>query len=316
VVQAGFTDCLPFTGETSDNATTVEGAEPVPGESIRTHYTSFVMGDYWQALGIPIIEGRFLEDADNSREQRVCVVDQTFVDRYWPGQSALGHRIATDVEITDENAITIVGVVGTVKQRTLTDSAPLGSIYLPYKLRGGQRSFIVIRTSLPPEVLGGSLRKLVLSLDPELPTDDIKVMQTLIDDSLIARRSPALLAGIFAGVALLLAAIGTYGVLAYAVSQRRREIGVRMALGALPSQILKQFLSLGTRLLVVGIGLGVLGAWLTGRAMKGLLFDVAAFNPAIVATTAGILIAVVLLATLLPSRRASRVNPLDALRDE
>jgi ABC-type antimicrobial peptide transport system permease subunit len=164
--------------------------------------------------------------------------------------------------------------------------------------------------------MGTTLRKLVLSIDPELPTDDIKVLRTRIDDSLVARRSPAMLAGIFAGVALLLAAIGTYGVLAYSVNQRRREIGVRMALGALPSQILQQFLSLGTKLLIAGVALGVLGAWATGRAMKSLLFDVAAFDPVIVATTAGILIVIVLLATLLPSRRASRVDPIQALRDE
>lgn len=313
---AALSDGLPFAGNYSDNATTVEGVEPKPGESIRTHFTSFAMGDYWQALGIPLIEGRYLEDGDNQRDQKVCVVDQAFVARYWPAGGALGHRIASDVSITDDNAMTIVGVVGTVKTRDLTDKAPLGTIYVPFKLRGNQYFHIVLRTSVPPEAFAPTLRKIVLSLDPELPTDDIKVLQTRIDDSLIARRSPAMLAGIFAAVALLLAAIGTYGVLAYAVSQRRREIGVRMALGALPGQILHQFLSLGAKLLIVGVGLGVLGAWAAGRAMKGLLFDVAAFDPVIVATTAGILIVVVLLATLLPSQRASRVNPIDALRDD
>ncbi|HEY5552520.1 MAG TPA: ABC transporter permease, partial [Opitutaceae bacterium] len=319
-----LSDGLPFGGNYSDNATTVEGAEPKPGESIRTHFTAFAMGDHWQALGIPLIEGRFLEDADNQREQKVCVVDQAFVARYWPALSssngptgsAIGHRIATDVKVDEENAMTIVGVVGTVKTRDLTDKAPLGAIYVPFKLRAGQSFHVLLRTSVPPETMGSTLRKIVLSLDPELPTDDIKVLRTRIDDSLVARRSPAMLAGIFAGVALLLAAIGTYGVLAYAVNQRRREIGVRMALGALPSQILQQFLSLGTKLLVAGVALGVLGAWAAGRAMKSLLFDVAAFDPMIVAATAGVLIVIVLLATVLPSRRASRVDPIEALRDE
>jgi ABC-type antimicrobial peptide transport system permease subunit len=142
------------------------------------------------------------------------------------------------------------------------------------------------------------------------------VLQTRIDDSLVARRSPAMLAGVFAGVALLLAAIGTYGVLAYAVNQRRREIGVRMALGALPSQILQQFLSLGAKLVAIGVALGVLGAWAAGRAMKNLLFDVAAFDPLVVVVTAAVLVVIVLLATLLPSRRASQVHPNEALRDE
>jgi len=160
------------------------------------------------------------------------------------------------------------------------------------------------------------LRKIVLKIDPELPIDDLKPMQGLIDDSLVSRRSPALLAGIFAGVALVLAAIGTYGVLAYAVGQRRKEIGVRMAIGALPSQILTQFLVLGAKLLVAGIAIGALGSWAAGRAMRGMLFGVGAMNIGILAATSAILMVVVLLATFLPSRRASRVSPIEALRDE
>jgi ABC-type antimicrobial peptide transport system permease subunit len=141
-------------------------------------------------------------------------------------------------------------------------------------------------------------------------------MQARIDESLIARRSPAIVAGIFAAAALLLAAIGTYGVLAYAVSQRRREIGVRMALGALPQQILAQFLGLGARLLVVGLSLGVLGAWVAGRAMQSLLFGVGGLPVGLLAITAGVMLGVVFLAMFLPSRRAARVNPIDALRSE
>ena len=175
---------------------------------------------------------------------------------------------------------------------------------------------IVLRTDLPPEAMGNSLRKVVTNLDPTMPVDDIQGMQALIDDSLVARRSPALLAGIFAGMALLLAAVGTYGVLAYAVGQRRREIGVRMALGALPSQILAQFLCLGTKLLVAGIALGVAGAWAVGRAMQSLLFGVETFSPMVVLVTGAVMATVVLLASLLPSRQASLVSPNEALRDE
>jgi ABC-type antimicrobial peptide transport system permease subunit len=141
-------------------------------------------------------------------------------------------------------------------------------------------------------------------------------MQARIDDSLIARRSPAILAGIFAMVALLLAAIGTYGVLAYAVGQRRREIGVRMALGALPRQILAQFLSLGARLLVFGIALGVAGTWAAGRAMQSVLFGVGAVHPGVLTATAGVMLGVVFFAMFLPSRRAARLSPIDALRAE
>jgi ABC-type antimicrobial peptide transport system permease subunit len=141
-------------------------------------------------------------------------------------------------------------------------------------------------------------------------------MEARIDASLIAQRSPAILGGIFATVALLLAAIGTYGVLAYAVSQRRREIGVRMALGALPGQILVQFLRLGATLLAIGLALGVGGAWIAGRYLQSQLFGVSAFHGGVLLTTAGVMLAVVLLASVLPSRRAARVSPMDALRDE
>ena len=316
VTAVGIGSGLPFTGNASNNATAIEGVKLARGESIRTHYTSAAVGDYWPAMGIPLIEGRFLEDADNHRDQRVCVIDQDLARRYWPGQSALGHRLASDPEFTEKNATTIVGVVGSVKQNDLADTTGLGAIYFPYKNYADRSIAIVVRTALAPESLSLVLQKLVLRLDPDLPVDDIKTMQVRIDDSLVARRSPAVLAGIFAGVALLLAAIGTYGVLAYAVGQRRREIGVRMALGARPQQVQGQFLSLGLKLLLAGITLGVAGAWAAGRAMQSVLFGVGAIHPGVLLATAAILLVVVLLAAFLPSHRASQVSPIEALRDE
>ena len=317
VSAAAMISNIPFGGNHSDNATVVEGAEPSPGESLRTHHTVGVYGDYWTTMGIPLIEGRFLNDADQQGDQKVAVVDQEFVRRYWPdGSSAIGRRFVNGVEFAEEEAITIVGVVATNRARDLTDSEPLGTIFRRYKSYSSGSMTIVLRTDLPPEAMGNSLRKVVTNLDPTMPVDDIQGMQALIDDSLVARRSPALLAGIFAGMALLLAAVGTYGVLAYAVGQRRREIGVRMALGALPSQILAQFLCLGTKLLVAGIALGVAGAWAVGRAMQSLLFGVETFSPMVVLVTGAVMATVVLLASLLPSRQASLVSPNEALRDE
>jgi predicted permease len=316
VTSVGFSSGLPFTGSASDNAIAVEGAQLAPGESIRTHWTSFAFGDYWGTLGIPLLEGRLLENADNHRTRRVCVVDTDFARRYWPGRSALGRRIAQDVTVNDKNAITIVGVVGAVKQNDLSDTSPLGAVYLPYKDYSSPGFTVVVRTALNPTALANTLQKTVLSIDPGLPVDSIKTMQTLVDDSLVSRRSPAVLAGAFAAVALLLAAVGTYGVLAYAVSQRRREIGVRMALGALPSQVLHQFLGLGAKLLLLGVGLGVLGAWLAGRAMQSVLFGVGALDPFVLAVAAATMIAVVLVATVIPSSRATRVSPTEALRAE
>jgi len=316
VTSVGVTSGLPFTGGTDNNATTVEGVEPAPGDSIRAHYTSTAVGDYWQAMGIPLVAGRFLEDADHHRKAKVCVVDEDFARRYWPKGSALGHRIVNGPTFKADEASTIVGVVGSVKQADLSDKSAQGAVYYTYPDYDASHLSIVIRTPLAPEALAATLKKTVLELDPELPVDDLKTMQARIDGSLIARRSPAVLAGIFSAVALLLAAIGTYGVLAYAVAQRKREIGVRMALGAQPQQVLAQFLGLGARLLVAGIALGVLGSWAAGRAMQGVLFGVDVLQPGVLAATAGVLLVVVLLAVFLPSFRASRVSPLEALRDQ
>jgi ABC-type antimicrobial peptide transport system permease subunit len=267
-------------------------------------------------MKIPLLRGRLLEDADNQRSTRVCVVDQAFADHYFPGADPLGRRLAQDVEVTDKNASTIVGVVASVKQNELAENTGHGAVYFPYATFNANFFTLLVRTQLPPASLGPTIQKAIIQLDPELPIDDLRTMQARIDDSLIARRSPAILAGIFALVALALAAIGTYGVLAYAVSQRRREIGVRMALGALPKQILAQFLNLGARLLICGIVLGVLGTWAAGRAMQSVLFGVGALQPGVLAATAGVMLGVVFFAMFLPSRRAARVNPLDALRAE
>jgi len=243
-------------------------------------------------------------------------VDEAFADHYWPGADPIGRRLAQDVTVNKDNAVTVVGVVASVKQNELAEPAGHGAVYFTYTDPNSYTGYfaLLVRSTLPSAALGPMVRKAVLQLDPELPIDDLRPLQARIDDSLLARRSPAILAGIFAAAALLLAAIGTYGVLAYAVTQRRREIGVRMALGAMPQQILGQFLGLGARLLALGIVLGVLGSWLAGHAMQSVLFGVGALSPGVLTLTAALMLGVVFLATFLPSRRAARVNPVEALR--
>ncbi len=207
-------------------------------------------------------------------------------------------------------------MVASAKQTDLADVRAKGSIYFPYIHYASPGVTAVIRTVQAPEKAGPALRAAVLRVDPELAVEDMKTMTARLDESLVARRSPLMLAGIFAGVALVLAAVGIYGVLAYAVAQRRREIGVRMALGALPQQIVAQFLRLGAALVVSGSVLGAIGGWFTGRAMAGLLFGVGPAHPAVFAGTAAVLVAVAMAACLLPAARAARVPPMEALRSD
>ncbi|MDQ8199865.1 ABC transporter permease [Pelagicoccus enzymogenes] len=316
VAEVGMTNCLPFSGNVSNNATVVEGVELKPGDSLRAHWVGFGFGEYWQSLGIPLVEGRYLSEADQVGEQRVCMVDTAFVERYWPGESALGRRLATDVELNEENAMTIVGVVETVKQNDLTEEVSQGMIYTPFRLRAQQYFFITMKTQVLPESVSDALREAVLGIDPELPVDNIRLLQDRIDDSLLIRRSPAILAGIFAGVALLLAAIGTYGVLAYAVGERGREIGVRMAIGAQPGQVLGSFLLMGAKLLAGGALLGAAVSWLAGIGMKSVLYEVVPYDFGVLLATALALSVVVFLASYLPSSKAARVSPMEAMREE
>jgi len=317
IAAAGTITNIPLSGDSGKTAITPKGYVPPPGQSVHGHYSYGVDGDYFTALGIPLREGRFLSSADSHRPERVCVVDEDLARRYWPNGGALGQQVFRGNESDEAKLFTIVGVVGAVKQAELTESQGQGAVYLPYAHRTGDSSvFVVARTSQRPEAFAETLRKLVRAAHPDLAIDNIRSMDTRVAESLIARRSPALLAGIFAGVALLLAAIGTYGVLSYAVAQRTREIGIRMALGAQRKQIGAQFLSLGLRLLVAGTILGLIGAWWAGRAMQSVLFDVPVLPVATLAGAALVMGAVSLVACLIPARRASRVDPVEALRTE
>ncbi len=316
VAAAGAISNLPLSGDDGKSAVTPQGYLPPAGQSVHGHYAYGVTGDYFAALGIPLRAGRFLTSADSQGEERVCVVDEDFARRYWPNDTAIGQRVFQGSGSEPENLFTIVGMVGAVRQAGLTEPGGQGAVYFPFRDRDAGNVFLAARTSQRPEAFAGSLRKLVRAADPELALAEVRSMETLINDSLLARRSPALLAGIFAVVALMLAALGTYGVLSYAVAQRRREIGIRMALGAQREQIGAQFLSLGLRLLVAGLIFGLLGAWLAGRAMQSVLFGLPTLPLSALAGTALVMTAVSLAACLIPARRATQVDPMVALRSE
>ncbi|HET8966232.1 MAG TPA: ABC transporter permease [Candidatus Acidoferrum sp.] len=317
VLSAGVVNNVPFSGNIGKSAATVAGHVRRPGESARGHYSYGVAGDYFRAMGFSLRAGRFLTADDSRRPERVCVVDEDFARYYWPQASAIGQRLWDGSEEGKHaEAFTIVGVVGGVKQAGLTENEAQGAIYYPYAFRIGDSVFVAVRTSLPPESFALTVQKVVRQIDVNVPVDDVRSMDTRISDSLVARRSPALLAGLFSGIALLLTSIGTYGVLSYAVEQRRREIGVRIALGAQPGQIRIQFLALSLRLLIAGTVLGLIGAWQAGRAMRSLLFQVPPLSVAVLATAACVTIVVCLAACLVPSQRAAQISPLAALAEE
>jgi predicted permease len=317
VLSAGVVNNVPFSGNIGKSAATVMGHVLHSGESVRGHYSYGVAGDYFRAMGFSLRAGRFLTADDSRRSERVCVVDEDFARYYWPNASAVGQQLWDGSEAgKDTEAFTIVGVVGGVKQAGLTENEAQGAIYYPYAFRIGDSVFVAVRTSLPPESFALTLQRVVRQIDADVPVSDLRSMDTRIADSLVARRSPALLAGLFSGIALLLTSIGTYGVLSYAVAQRRREIGVRIALGAQPGQIRIQFLSLSLRLLIAGTVLGLIGAWQAGRAMRSLLFQVPPLNVAVLAAAACVTAAVCLAACLLPSQRAAQISPMEALAEE
>jgi predicted permease len=320
VTHAAVSSALPFTAEGSA-ARTIRTEEMNSHSSghLQAHYFSYVSPEYWKTMGIPLLQGRLFDDGDLQNSPRgapgVAVVDEVFARKYWPGGDAIGRDFSTILgEAKEGRNLTVIGIVSSVKQTDLAETQKLGAVYEPYSFSTDLR--LLVRASVPVNTLIPSVKKRVREIDSEIPIENFKTLQMYIDESLVARRSPAILAGIFAGVALLLAAVGTYGVLAYAVAQRRREIGVRLALGAMPQGIARQFLWFGLRLLAMGSVLGCVGAWAAGRAMQGVLFEVQSLH---VPTFVGAVVAlglVTLMASLLPAIRAARISPMEALRHE
>jgi predicted permease len=317
VTMAGLSTNVPFSGNTMKSAATVEGRAPRKGESPRGIYHYAIAGDYFGAMAIPLIEGRYLTAEDIRPGSRVCVVDEDFARRLWPTGGAVGHRVFVGPsEGPPEDGYTIVGVVGAVKQAALSESERIGAVYYPYSARFDSALFVVVRSIRANDALQADVRRIVRGIDPELPVNNLRTMETRIADSLLPHRGPAMFGAMFSAVALLLTALGTYGVLSYGVAQRRREIGVRVALGARPSQVRAQFLFSGLRLLAAGTAIGVGGAWVTDRILRSSVEGVASAPTAPLAIAALIIATVCVAATVLPARRAARIDPVEALAAE
>lgn len=314
VEHVGMTSITPFSGSGSQGSYSIEGYEPGPGESAPHGHVRIVDGAYFRAMRIPVLSGRVFAESDDP-EAQLAVVDEIFAARYFPDASAVGQRIGFGGE-DNRSWFTIIGVVGTVLHGGLDEQPTKETYYLPFSSRQYGGPSLVVRTTLAPSVLVDSLRAAVGEIDPNLPLTRVRTMEDLIDVSLQTRRAPMLLLMVFAGVALVLAAIGIYGVLAYSVSQRTGELGVRMALGAQVNDVLRLVLRQGGQLVAIGLGAGVLLALAMSGFVASQLHGVSRFDPLVIAAVVVFLGTIAAIACLLPAWRAARVDPIEALRQE
>jgi predicted permease len=265
---------------------------------------------YFQALGIPLVTGRFFTPSDGPNAPNVAIVNQTLARRYWARESALGHRISAD---TGKTWITIVGVVGDVRHYGL-DSEPSDEVYIPFAQLPFREGTFLVRTSADPAVMAKRISEEVLSIDPGQPVANVQTLEEVRGEALASPRLTTSLVLMFALLALCITAAGLGGVVAFSVSERTQEIGVRMALGAGRGEVLGMVLRQGLRLVVFGLVLGVAAAVLLTRLMSGLLFRVEATDPLTFTAMAGVLVLIASAACLAPARRASTVDPMVALR--
>jgi putative ABC transport system permease protein len=309
---------LPFSGQRLSHEFVIAGRPPMPEGSEPDTDTNLVSPAYFQTLQIPLIAGRVFTDGDRTSSPPVAVINQSMAKQYWPGQDPVGAQ----VRYARENPavwMTVVGVVGDVKADGL-DQEPGPAMYTSiFQKRESWRRWatLVVRSAGPePMQLGPDLKRQVRALDSQLPIVQMQPMTGLLDDSLAERRFNTFLLGTFAAVSVLLSMIGVYGVISYIVSQRTREFGIRMALGALRSDLLFGVLAEGMLSVAFGLSLGLLTAFALTRVLAGLLFGVSSRDPLTFAATAACLLVVALLASYVPARRAGTVDPMVALRDE
>ncbi|MBP1601057.1 MAG: hypothetical protein H6Q06_1208 [Acidobacteria bacterium] len=324
VLASGATDSIPFGHHSSDSLIMAEGYQMKPGESVVSPNQIVVTPGYFEAMRVPLIEGRLFDSRDSADSQKVIIVDERLARKFWPGVSPIGRRMwrpggPDDLIQPGANTrwYTVVGVVGSVKLRALVDpDERVGAYFFPYRQDPRSSPTFVLRTAGEPSALVSALRKAIVEVDPGLPLHDVRTMQERIDESLIARKSPMLLAIAFGLVALFLAGVGIYGVLAYTVAQRTREIGIRMALGSTTERIFRLIAREGFMLLGIGFALGLAGTLALARYVESLLFGVRPVDPYVLAGVAGILALAAAIACVLPARRAARVDPVVALRQE
>jgi putative ABC transport system permease protein len=268
---------------------------------------------YLQTIGVRLKQGRLLDERDGREAPAVAVVNDTFAKKHFPAGDAIGKRMSWGGK--DNPWMTIVGVVEDVKERGL-EREMKPATYVPAVQQNGSPAYLVVRYSGDAKTLAGPVREAVWSVDKEQPVFQPRTMAEIIDEELAGRRQHTRLLIAFAGLALVLASVGLYGVLSYAVVQRRREIGLRMAMGATPSNVLGMVVRRGMGMTAAGLVAGVVAALAIGQAMNALLYGVSSSEPLTFAVTAAVLLVVALIACAVPARRASKLDPMTALREE
>ena len=323
VAAAGFGDGAPLAGNYSDNVLRAEGYVVPPGEAMFDPAENGVTPGYFAALRIPVRQGRVIDERDTSASPLVLVVDQRVADKFWPGKDPIGRRVYFGRLGPATRFLTVVGVVGDVKQRGLASpDERVGAYYFPYAQhpfpyeQGPRRTLtLAVRAGGHPLLLAPAVRRALAAIDPEIPLYDVQTMESRVEGSVAGRRAAVRLAAGFSLAALLLATFGLYGVLAYQVTQRTREIGIRMALGSQRWQVFQLVLNEGAGILAIGLVLGSAGLFALRRILASELYGITPFEPAVLVAVTLLLGIVALAACAVPARRAARIDPVVALSD-
>jgi putative ABC transport system permease protein len=317
VVAAGYSTSVPLAWKGGTSGFSPEGLKaPIPGMAYDANHRQ-VSADYLKAMNIPLRQGRYFDSRDNAQSLPVAIINETMARQYWPGENALGRRF----KLGEDDApawFQIVGIVADVRQMGI-DEPVKAEMYFPYQQStylGYMPRDLAIRTNGDTSSLVGPVREIVREVDPDQPVSNVATMAELLGTEAAQRRMGMIMLAGFSALALLLASIGIYGVLAYFVTQHTNEIGVRQALGATPRNILFLVLKKGMGLTLAGVAIGLIAAFALTRLMSSLLFGVKAADPLTFVSVPLVLVAVALLACYLPARRATKVDPLVALRYE
>ena len=326
VKSVGLTSFLPATGSNSNSAFTAEGYVPPKGANINLATTVVVQGDYLQAMGIPLLAGRFFSQDDTANTQLVGIVNHKLAQHYWPGSDPIGKRLRVGTQEMQTPWITIVGEVADVKENSpdLPDKEQIyqplrqvekaiGSLASPTDLFGNG-GYIAVRTAMPPEQMANVLRATVSSIDSQLPLDQVQSMERAVSGSEAPRRFNTALISAFAIAAVLLAALGIYSVIAFSAALRAQEMAIRIALGSQRSGILRLVFTSAAKLAIAGCVLGLLGAATASHLLNSFLFGVSPFDPLVLTLAAVFVLMLALVASLLPAQRAASINPMKALR--